>query len=101
MAKGNKVGVDSSSRELKESKVELAKIRLAAWVAAFGCGILVAGIALPPLGVIDNSVLIAAGEVFVFSASIMGIKLSYEFKMKELATKVKQLEDEEDNHSNS
>lgn len=85
-----------------DSKVELAKVRMAAWLAVFGCLVLLLGIFLPPLGVIDNSVLVASGEVFVFSASIMGIKLSYEFKVKELIAKVKKLEsDEEKNISHS
>lgn len=71
----------------KNAHVELKKIRMAGWLAAFGCALLVAGLVLPPLGVIDNTVLVAAGEIFIFSASIMGIKLSYEYKVKELISK--------------
>lgn len=90
-----------TTKEELEAKVEMAKIKMAIWIAVFGCAILVAGIALPPLGVIDNSILIASGEIFIFSASIMGIKLSYEFKLKELAAKMRQHEIEKEDPGNS
>lgn len=64
--------------------VEGRKIIMAAFLAIFGCGILVAGLALPPLGKIDNSVLVAAGEVFVFSGAIMGINLNYNLRLQEM-----------------
>lgn len=90
---------EKNTKEELDLKVEMAKIRMAIWIAIFGCAILVAGIALPPLGVIDNSILIASGEIFIFSASIMGIKLSYEFKLKELAAKMRQHEEKDSSNS--
>lgn len=74
------------------------KLILAVLLAVFGCGLLVAGMVLPPLGVIDNSVLVAAGEVFVFSAAILGINLSYNLKAQEIRSKTTK---DEDGSSNS
>lgn len=69
-------------------KSEGKKLALAVLLAAFGCGLLVAGMILPPTGKIDNSVLVAAGEVFIFSASILGINLSYNLKLQEFKSKL-------------
>lgn len=74
------------------------KLALAVLLAIFGCGLLVAGMVLPPMGKIDNSVLVAAGEVFVFSAAILGINLSYNLKAQEFKSK---LEKGETGSSNS
>lgn len=45
-----------------------------------GCALLVAGFTVPPLGVIDNSVLIAFGEICTFVGALVGIDYSYKFK---------------------
>lgn len=38
-------------------------------------GLSVASLALPPLGIIDNSVLILLAQIIVFIASLVGIEL--------------------------
>ena len=43
---------------------------------AFG----VAGLCLPPIGVIDNSVLILVAQLLVYSASVIKIKINNVFK---------------------
>lgn len=45
-----------------------------------GILLLWAGFCVPPIGVIDPSVLVALGEVFTFSGSIVGI--DYHYKQK-------------------
>ena len=53
---------------------------LAAGLVFFGCGLLVAGIAIPPVGVIDSSVLVAFGEILTFAGSLIGIDYHYRYK---------------------
>ena len=51
------------------------------WVAivmvAFGVIIIMVSFFIPPLGVIDSSVLVAFGEVLTFSGSLLGIDYKY------------------------
>lgn len=53
--------------EVLVKKVELIKIYLAVGMCIFGCGLIVAGFTVAPLGIIDNSVLVAFGEVVTFA----------------------------------
>ena len=43
-------------------------------------GLLWASLFIPPLGIIDASVLAAVGEVLTFSGALVGIDYSYRFK---------------------
>ena len=62
-----------------ESKLQL----LAAVVLILlGAGLLIAGFIVPPTGVIDNSVLIAFGEILTFVGSLFGIDYHYKYKNK-------------------
>lgn len=47
-----------------------------------GCGLLVAGFCVPPVGIIDNSVLIAFGEILTFVGAVFGIDYSYKYKIQ-------------------
>ena len=42
-------------------------------VLVFGIVLIIAGFCVPPVGVIDGSVLTGLGEIFAFSASIDGL----------------------------
>lgn len=53
---------------------------LATALCIFGCAMLVAGLALPPVGVIDSSILIAYGETLTFAGSLIGIDYHYRYK---------------------
>lgn len=46
-----------------------------------GCGLLIAGFCVPPVGIIDNSVLIAFGEILTFVGAVFGIDYSYKIKI--------------------
>lgn len=48
----------------------------------FGMGMLIAGFIVPPLGIIDNSLLVAWGETLTFIGAIIGIDYSYRSKIK-------------------
>lgn len=45
-----------------------------AFITGIGFGI--TGIIIPPLGIIDNSLLILIGQLLIFTASIIGIKIN-------------------------
>lgn len=64
------------------NKVEMIKIWLAVGMVVFGCGLIVAGFIVAPLGIISNSVLVAFGEVLTFAGTILGINYVYSTKMK-------------------
>lgn len=46
-----------------------------------GCGLLIAGFCVPPIGVIDSSILIAFGEILTFVGAVFGIDYSYRYKV--------------------
>ena len=50
-------------------------------MAIFGVILICASFIVPPLGVIDASVLAALGEVFTFSGALMGLDYNYKYKM--------------------
>lgn len=50
-------------------------------VILVGCGLLIAGFIVPPLGIIDNSLLIAFGEVCSFVGALLGIDYTYRYKL--------------------
>lgn len=54
---------------------------ISALLIIVGCGLLIAGFCVPPVGVIDNSVLIAFGEILTFVGAIFGIDYSYKYKV--------------------
>lgn len=45
-----------------------------------GVGLLIAGFCVPPIGIIDNSVLVAFGEILTFAGSLFGIDYRYKYK---------------------
>lgn len=61
-----------------------SKIQLicAVVLIALGACLLVAGFCVPPTGVIDNSVLVAFGEILTFVGSLFGIDYHYKYKKK-------------------
>ena len=48
--------------------------------ALIGLGLLWTSLFIPPVGIIDASVLAAVGEVLTFSGALVGIDYSYRFK---------------------
>ena len=62
-----------------DSKIQLI---CAVVLIALGAALLVAGFCVPPTGVIDNSVLVAFGEILTFVGSLFGIDYHYKYKKK-------------------
>jgi len=53
------------------------QVILAVIICLFGCGLLTAGLIIPPEGEIHSSVLVAFGEILTFAGSIIGIDYHY------------------------
>ena len=47
----------------------------------FAMILLTSGFIVPPLGIIDNSVLVAFGEVMTFAGALLGIDYTYKYKI--------------------
>lgn len=52
----------------------LDKYTLSVVMLFVGVGFLIASFIVPPIGVIDSSVLTAVGEIFTFTAAVCGIE---------------------------
>lgn len=55
----------------------------------FGCTLLLIGLLTPPEGVIDNSVLVAFGEIATLIAGILGIDAIYTNKLQKIVAELK------------
>lgn len=55
----------------------------------FGCALLLIGLLTPPEGVIDNSVLVAFGEIATLIAGILGIDAIYTNKLQKIVAELK------------
>lgn len=57
------------------------RLIIAVILTIVGSGLLIAGFIVPPLGVIDSSVLVAFGETSTFVAAILGIDYNYKYQI--------------------
>ena len=66
------------------------KTEIAAAIAlvAVGAFLLIAGLLIPPMGVIHPSVLVAFGEVAVFAGSLFGIDLHYRMEFNKFKSDI-------------
>lgn len=64
----------------QKSKLD-ARLAVAVILTIVGSGLLIAGFIVPPLGVIDSSVLVAFGETSTFVAALLGIDYNYKYQM--------------------
>ena len=62
-----------------KKKLEIQLIA-ACFLIIVGVGLLIAGFCVPPVGIIDNSILVAFGEVATFAGSLFGIDYHYKYK---------------------
>ena len=57
------------------------RLLVATILTIIGSGLLIAGFTVPPLGVINSSVLVAFGETSTFVAALLGIDYNYKYQM--------------------
>ena len=62
-------------------KKEETQLIVACLLVVLGAGLLIAGFIVPPVGIIDSSVLIAFGEIATFAGSLFGIVYHYRYKI--------------------
>lgn len=58
-----------------------ARLVVALILTIVGSGLLIAGFIVPPLGVINSSVLVAFGETSTFIAAVLGIDYNYKYQI--------------------
>jgi len=56
------------------------QLTMAVVLVIVGSGLLIAGFICPPLAVIDNSILVAFGEILTFVGALFGVDYHYKFK---------------------
>lgn len=66
-------------------KTELASAVILVLVGAF---LLIAGLYIPPVGIIHPSVLVAFGEIAVFAGALFGIDLHYRLEFNKVKAEV-------------
>lgn len=54
---------------------EITMLVTAISLITIGCGLLITSLVMPPSGEIDNSVLVAFGEILTFSGTLFGVSL--------------------------
>lgn len=64
----------------KKTKLNL-QLLAAVVLTLVGCALLCFGFIVPPLGVIDNSVLVAFGETCTFAGALFGVDYNYRYKI--------------------
>ena len=57
------------------------RLLVAVILTIVGSGLLIAGFSVPPMGIIDSSVLVAFGETSTFVAALLGIDYNYKYQM--------------------
>ena len=57
------------------------RLIIAVILTIVGSGLLIAGFIVPPLGIIDSSILVAFGETSTFIAALLGIDYHYKYRM--------------------
>lgn len=62
-------------------KKEKTQLIVACLLVVLGAGLIIAGFIVEPVGIIDNSVLIAFGEIATFAGSLFGIDYHYRYKI--------------------
>ena len=62
-------------------KKEETQLIVACLLVVLGAGLIIAGFIVEPVGIIDNSVLIAFGEIATFAGSLFGIDYHYKYKI--------------------
>lgn len=66
---------------MSQEKSLNVRLVVAVILTIVGSGLLIAGFIVPPIGVIDSSVLVAFGETSTFVAAVLGIDYNYKYQI--------------------
>ena len=76
----------------EDGRIDIKQFYLAVFLIVFGCGLLVAGFVVSPVGEIHTSVLTAFGEIITLSGAILGINYASGRKLDKIERKLKENE---------
>ncbi len=86
----------------EKKRIELTKLQGIIAIASFTSGVLIAVVCLfwvPPLGEIASSAISIVSELLVLCGAILGVKASYDVKFRKFEAEIKQVIDNENQHT--
>ena len=86
----------------QRKKIELTRLQGIIAVASFSSGVIIASVCLfwiPPLGEIASSAISIVSELLVLCGAILGVKASYDVKFRKFEAELKQVIDNENQHT--
>ena len=82
----------------EKKRIELIKLQGIIAIASFSSGVIIAAVCLfliPPLGEIANSAISIVSELLVLCGAILGVKASYDVKLRKFQAELDQIIDNE------
>ena len=82
----------------EKKRIELTKLQGIIAIASFSSGVIIAAVCLfliPPLGEIANSAISIVSELLVLCRAILGVKASYDVKLRKFQAELDQIIDNE------
>lgn len=82
----------------EKKRIELTKLQGVIAIASFTTGVVIAAVCLfwvPPLGEIANSAISIVSELLVLCGAILGVKASYDTKLRKFEAELRQVIDNE------
>ena len=82
----------------EKKRIELTKLQGIIAIASFSSGVIIAAVCLfliPPLGEIANSAISIGSELLVLCGAILGVKASYDVKLRKFQAELDQIIDNE------
>ena len=82
----------------EKTRIELTKLQGIIAIASFSSGVVIAAVCLfliPPLGEIANSAISIVSELLVLCGAILGVKASYDVKLRKFQAELDQIIDNE------
>lgn len=77
---------------------DMTKIQTRLAIASFTCGVVIAAVCIffiPPIGEIASSAISIVSELLVLAGALLGIKTSFDIKLKRFEGEIDRLKDEE------
>ena len=78
----------------EKKRIELTKLQGIIAIASFSSGVIIASVCLfliPPLGEIANSAISIVSELLVLCGAILGVKASYDVKLRKFQAELDQI----------
>ena len=86
----------------QKKRIELTKLQGIIAIASFSSGVIIAAVCLfwiPPLGEIASSAISIVSELLVLCGAILGVKASYDVKFRKFEAELRQVIENENQHT--